>query len=288
MQLQGVRQEVSLGEVECKFQTALAVLLATCTVAAQMPFPYPRFPRGAQTVTMEKQALPGTLVPAAARVSVKSAVAPPRPGIMLSKDDGFAVMSAALEKRKRKGGKPDCSHLVNDIYKRAGFEYEYARSSELYLGVREFKRVGRPQPGDLVVWPGHVGIVVNPSEKSFYSSLRSGLGIENYDAPAWKRRGKPRFYRYVKAPMGRPGVGAVNVADARPRPVIPKPKSGKAVRDLASESARATLEEVSAKSQAADPAKAGTKAKATPAGKPVFPSAVAEHPQSPASDGPEE
>lgn len=285
---QGVRQEVRLGEVGRRFQTALAVVLAAGTGAAQMPFPFPRFPWGVKTVTVKQQARPATLVAAATRTPVKSVAVPPRPGTMLSKDDGFAVMSAALEKRRHKGRKPDCSHLVNDIYRRAGFEYEYARSSDLYLGVKEFKRVGKPQPGDLVVWPGHVGIVVNPAEKSFYSSLRSGLGVENYDAPAWKRRGKPRFYRYVKSSIGLPGAGAVNVAEATPRPVIPKAKSGKSVRDLASESARATLEEVSAKSQAAEAAKAGTRAKGAPSSKPVFPAAVAEHPQGPASDGPEE
>jgi NlpC/P60 family protein len=268
------------------FQAAIVIVLAAGTGAAQMPFPFPRFPRGVKTV--ENQSRPATLVPAAARAEVKSFAVPPRQGAMLSKEDGFSVMSAALQKRKRRGKKPDCSHLVNDIYKRVGFEYEYARSSDLYLGVKEFKRVGKPQQGDLVVWPGHVGIVVNPSEKSFYSSLRSGLGVENYDEPAWKKRGKPRFYRYVKAPIAPLAPGAVNVADSTPRPVVPKPKSGKPVRDLASESARATLEEVSTNSPAADAAKAAPKPKPVPANKIVFPAATPVRPPEKGSDGPEE
>jgi NlpC/P60 family protein len=251
-----------------------------------MPFPFPRFPRGVKTV--ENQSRPAMLVPAAARSEVKSFAAPPRQGAMLSKEDGFSVLSAALQKRKRRGKKPDCSHLVNDIYKRVGFDYEYARSSDLYLGVKEFKRVGKPQRGDLVVWPGHVGIVVNPSEKSFYSSLRSGLGVENYDEPAWKKRGKPRFYRYVKAPIAPLAPGAVNVADSTPRPVVPKPKSGKPVRDLASDSARATLEEVSADSPSADAAKAASKVKAVPVNKTVFPAATPERSRETGNDGPEE
>src|SRR5262249_13699259 len=67
-----------------------------------------------------------------------------------------------------------------------------------YSGVNEFHRVTKPQPGDLIVWPGHVGIVVSPTQHSFYSSLRSGLGVEPYDSPYWKQRGKPHFFRYIK------------------------------------------------------------------------------------------
>ena len=118
--------------------------------------------------------------------------------LFLAPDDGLAVISAALESRKRSSAKVDCSHLVHDIYERAGFSFEYASSYDLYSGVNEFHRVTKPQPGDLVVWPGHVGIVVSPAQHSFYSSLRTGLGVEPYDSPYWKQRGKPRFFRYVK------------------------------------------------------------------------------------------
>ena len=57
--------------------------------------------------------------------------------------------------------------------------------------------------GDLAVWPGHAGIVVNPAQHSFFSALSSGHGVDLYDSPYWKQRGRPRFYRYVKvAPSG--------------------------------------------------------------------------------------
>src|SRR6267142_3859416 len=55
-----------------------------------------------------------------------------------------------------------------------------------------------PQVADLIVWPGHVGIIVSPTKYSFYSSLRSRVGVDFYDSSYWKGRGKPRFYRYVK------------------------------------------------------------------------------------------
>lgn len=118
---------------------------------------------------------------------------------LLNPSEGLSVIGAALESRGRGRSKPDCSHLVHTVYERAGFPYSYMSSSDLYTGVDEFHQVSHPQPGDLVVWPGHVGIVVNPSQSTFFSSLRSGIGVESYSSPYWKDRGALRFYRYVKA-----------------------------------------------------------------------------------------
>ena len=134
---------------------------------------------------------------------------PPAVGL-LSLDEGLSVLGAALESRVHLGAKSDCSHLVHAIYERAGFPYQYASSSDLYAGIGEFRRVTRPQAGDLVAWPGHVGIAISPVQHSFYSVLHSGLGVEKYDAPYWKERGRARFYRYVKA-----APATVNAANAR-------------------------------------------------------------------------
>jgi cell wall-associated NlpC family hydrolase len=115
---------------------------------------------------------------------------------LLSKNEGKAVVAVALDSRRYANS--DCSHLVHAIFEQAGFPYQYADSSSIYSGGSEFRRVSRPRPGDLVVWPGHVGIVINPSQHSFFSALRSGAGIDSYNAPYWKERGRARFYRYVK------------------------------------------------------------------------------------------
>src|SRR5207244_5564867 len=96
------------------------------------------------------------------------------------------------------------SHLVHAIYLRAGFPYAYVRSSDLYKGIDEFQRVADPQPGDLVVWRGHVGIIVNPAQHIFFSAMRSGPGIDAYDAAYWKRRGKVRFFRYIEVRSAKP------------------------------------------------------------------------------------
>ncbi len=116
----------------------------------------------------------------------------------LNLSEGLAILGAALESRHRGKSGSDCSHLVQAIYERAGFPFSYVNSSELYEGIDQFRRVTTPQSGDLAVWRGHVGIVVNPVQHSFFSLLRSGRGVETYDSPYWKRRGTPRFFRYVK------------------------------------------------------------------------------------------
>jgi len=91
----------------------------------------------------------------------------------------------------------DCSHLVHEVYERAGFVYDYVSSRELYIGSTNFTRVRVPQAGDLVVWRGHVGIVIDPKEHSFFSFVRSGPDTQFYDSPYWRSRGIARFFRYV-------------------------------------------------------------------------------------------
>jgi cell wall-associated NlpC family hydrolase len=91
----------------------------------------------------------------------------------------------------------DCSHFVQWLFDRAGLYYGYAPSRILYTGMPGFKRVYHPQPGDLIVWPGHVGVVVDPEEETFVSALRSGVKTASYTSRYWKRRGHPRFFRYL-------------------------------------------------------------------------------------------
>lgn len=128
--------------------------------------------------------------------------------------EGRAIVNAAWEHRQEARRKPDCSHLVHKVYGLAGFAYPYASSFDLYAGAEDFARVKTPQPGDLIVWPGHVGIVVEPAARSFYSSVRAGLRIEFYDAPYWRRHGPARFYRYM---VGSRDTLAVTTAQAAPR-----------------------------------------------------------------------
>jgi hypothetical protein len=136
---------------------------------------------------------------------------------LLNPDQGLAIIGAALESRKPTDSNADCSNLVHAIYERAGLTYSYANSSELYRGVKEFRRILHPQPGDLVVWRGHVGIVISPVQHSFFSAMRSGRGVEFYDSPYWQTRGQPRFFRYLKAASRIQFSASTRNANVKPR-----------------------------------------------------------------------
>jgi hypothetical protein len=115
---------------------------------------------------------------------------------LLSAKEGRAIVDAARDEDQPVRGAQDCSHLVHETYLSAGFEYPYASSFELYAGNENFERVRKPQPGDLIVWPGHAGIVVDPLQHSFYSLVSTGLEAQDYEGAYWRSRGRPRFYRY--------------------------------------------------------------------------------------------
>jgi hypothetical protein len=138
--------------------------------------------------------------------------------VLVSPEQGEAVAAFALQTEKRIHPKPDCSHLVHLLYARAGLIYPYEDSRVLYRGISDFTRVKTPQAGDLAVWLGHVGIVLSPEEKTFLSSVRSGILTESWAAPHWARRGRPRFYRYRIGPEADMNLlAAIMGDDSRPQ-----------------------------------------------------------------------
>jgi len=143
---------------------------------------------------------------------------------LLNANEGLTLVNTALKHRAQVRPKPDCSHLVHQIYELAGFPYPYVSSLGLYEGIDNFRRVSTPHPGDLVVWRGHVGIVIDGVEHSFYSSVRSGLRTEYYDGPYWRTLGRPRFYRYVlsgSADLTVTNASApANISKAQTKPLV--------------------------------------------------------------------
>ena len=115
---------------------------------------------------------------------------------LVSAQEGRKIAAAALREDEPVRAQ-DCSHLVHQIYSVVGYEYPYASSFDLYAGHGNFRRVRHSQAGDLITWPGHVGIVLDPRRHSFFSLVRSGLQTEDYLGPYWRSRGRPRFYRYI-------------------------------------------------------------------------------------------
>lgn len=121
---------------------------------------------------------------------------------LLSLKEGRAIVQGMAWTDDEEGLSPDCSHLVHALYQQAGYAYPYASSLDLYRGTGPFLRVRYAHPGDLVVWRGHVGIVVSPREHSFFSTTSSGTRIENYHSTYWRARGYPHFFRYLtKSPL---------------------------------------------------------------------------------------
>lgn len=140
----------------------------------------------------------------AASASAQNADAPPdKPSAtrLLTVDEGRSIADAAMQQEQPAPGAQDCSHLIHEIYGTAGFEYPYASSFELFAGDESFARVRYPRAGDMIVWPGHVGIVVDPLQHSFSSLVSTGFDVQDYESAYWRSRGRPRFYRY-KVPNG--------------------------------------------------------------------------------------
>jgi len=134
---------------------------------------------------------------------------------LASPQEGEAIVQAAWVLRRGLLPKPDCSHFVHAVYRQAGFPYEYAASRAIFAGVEDFRRVAKPQSGDVIVWRGHIGIVIDPKEHSFYSSTSSGFAIESYQSRYWIGRGIRRFYRFVVNDL--PGAAPVLVSVALSR-----------------------------------------------------------------------
>jgi hypothetical protein len=166
---------------------------------------------------------------AASLVLAQTPASPQSPGAsgrLLTAKEGRAIVAAAREQEQPVRGAQDCSHLVHQVYALAGFDYPYASSFDLYAGSESFARVKAAQAGDLIVWPGHAGIVFNAGQHSFYSLVRSGFQTEDYEGAYWRSRGRPRFFRYVVGRRGSLEVAATRAAsgvsqDARRRDAEP-------------------------------------------------------------------
>jgi len=189
--------------------------------------------RGAQTQTSEQQT-PSTQAPGSKSqpskqqtpqsgrqpTNQKQLPGPPilPPGYrLLTLNEGRAIAQGIAWTDDEEGLSPDCSHLVHALYQQAGYAYPYTSSLDLYRGARPFLRVRYAHPGDLVVWRGHVGIVVNPQEHSFFSTTSSGARIQSYHSAYWRARGYPHFFRYLmKAPL-KANVGATEGSSHLPQ-----------------------------------------------------------------------
>ena len=153
---------------------------------------------------------------------------------LLTVEEGRSIADTALQQEQPTPGTQDCSHLIHAIYGTAGFEYPYASSFELFAGDENFARVRYPHAGDLIVWPGHVGIVVDPLQHSFSSLVSTGFDVQDYESAYWRSRGKPRFYRY-KVPNGAVLTAAKTPASRQPLNPNRPPGAGTLIEERSEE-----------------------------------------------------
>lgn len=52
----------------------------------------------------------------------------------------------------------DCSHFVHKAYDLAGFKYPYQNTSTFHLLSPFFEEVQEAEPGDVIVYTGHMGL----------------------------------------------------------------------------------------------------------------------------------
>ena len=185
-----------------------AVLLAVVSKAS-----------GQQRQTAKTPAQPQSAGQQASKTVARPALPPGMRTLTLQ--EGRAIVQKMAWADDEEGLSPDCSHLVHTLYEQAGYPYTYATSLDLYSGAESFVRVRAAHPGDLIVWRGHVGIVISPKQHSFFSTTSAGARIAYYDSAYWRARGYARFYRYLTSrPL--PSGGKPTLAANRPPEQAPR------------------------------------------------------------------
>ena len=101
----------------------------------------------------------------------------------------------------------DCSHLVyralNAARQQLGAAGGFSVHPAIYQSTATMESSGQwvktevPEPGDLVLWNGHVGIIIDPAAGKFIGAQTStGVKDESYTTGYWATYPGKRFVRF--------------------------------------------------------------------------------------------
>jgi cell wall-associated NlpC family hydrolase len=107
--------------------------------------------------------------------------------------------------QKGSDGGADCSGSVHHIFQETGKDYSYTPSGSFAeaaaTGKIPFREISadEKQPGDVVLYPGHMGISEGKSTNNGADSVIGAhrQGIEFGSAPETSFKGTPRYFRYI-------------------------------------------------------------------------------------------
>lgn len=95
-----------------------------------------------------------------------------------------------------------CNQFVVSVLKKAVDDNFPMILADDFPKHKDFSTVAQPQAGDLVHWPGHIGIVTNQITGEFIGSQSStGVAVSNYKHGYWNGESGGRkpdaFLRYI-------------------------------------------------------------------------------------------
>jgi cell wall-associated NlpC family hydrolase len=92
----------------------------------------------------------------------------------------------------------DCSHFVWEVLKAAGHPGAPYTATGGVAGSAVYSPASAPpQAGDIILFDGHMGIVVDPTAETFVGAQSKGVESASYAKGSYWGNRQHSFYRYV-------------------------------------------------------------------------------------------
>eukprot|EP00053_Salpingoeca_punica_P023287 m.9534 g.9534 ORF g.9534 m.9534 type:complete len:983 (-) comp4880_c0_seq1:302-3250(-) len=140
-----------------------------------------------------------------ARINVK-------PGTTVTSKSSIATAAKTMTglgyKRGGKGILPgegvDCSHMVNNALRKAGYDIPYKTAAAVAADTVNFEEVSQPAADDLIFWPengkdsAHIGVVTDVDSKTFIGAQSKGVAEAPFGAKSYWGGRPHKFLRPKK------------------------------------------------------------------------------------------